>query len=95
MARAAGMAATESSSEATGAMMSMTGLANRPTTAVLPMCSISPTSQGDSAACSASFSASNWVGHSGLYGTTSIIGGLCNLTFELTAPSRYAAKGPE
>ena len=55
----------EPASDATGAMMSMTGLAARPGTAVLPMCSMAPVSQGCRAAASNARSASKRSGQRG------------------------------
>jgi len=69
---AAAMASVDCASERTGAMMSMMGLAGRPGTAVLPMCSTGPASQGASAVSKRLRSASNRVGHAGSYSTTSI-----------------------
>src|SRR5687767_15144157 len=66
------MAGREVSSACTPAMMSITGFAAKPGTAVLPMCSIGPTSHGASCRRRRAASSSNLVGHTGSYETISI-----------------------
>jgi hypothetical protein len=62
-AAAASIAARDPSSVCTGAMMSMTGFAGSSGTAVLPMCSIDPASQGARTFSNSKRSASNLDGH--------------------------------